>query len=572
MAGYQRQATANIQPDLVIDAADLNNEYNAIESAFNANSGHKHDGSPGEGARIPLGTAVTGTLPLANGGTGATTASSARTNLGLGTVATYNTLPIANGGTGATTASDARTNLGLGTVVTYNIGTSGSTIPLLDGINSWTNKQTFNNGISLGSNVAPSPEDLSKHLSLYGSTYGFSVTGSTLNHVSEIQHKWYSGANEIAHLQADGTLHLLNVLTVASGGTGAKNASDARTNLGLGTLSTLSPTGTANSSTFLRGDGTWASPPSSGGTVTSIGLSAPTGFTVSGSPVTSSGTLTLSFASGYEGFTTSLKNLINTSVQTSGNQTVNGIKTFSSGLAFSGTAASDTRANLQAQRDLNYIDTIELGNNNLGDRTQYIDFHTTAVAVDQNARIIRYSGTNGDFGIYNSGTGNFTLSSGGNLSLSGAALTFNSNVVWHQGNLTLVSQAGAEAGTDTGWYLWSPQRVAQAIAAQSPGSIGYNQTWSNPSRSVSTSYQNTTGKPIQINASFSFASTGTTINMQVSTDNSTWVTLSSANIGTAPASMNSYNLGSFIIPPNHYYRAQRSGGSNASITSWAELS
>lgn len=36
-----------------------------------------------------------------------------------------------------------------------------------------------------------------------------------------------------------------------------------------------------------------------GGTVTSVGLSAPTGFSVSGSPVTVSGTLALSFASGY---------------------------------------------------------------------------------------------------------------------------------------------------------------------------------------------------------------------------------------------------------------------------------
>ena len=36
-----------------------------------------------------------------------------------------------------------------------------------------------------------------------------------------------------------------------------------------------------------------------GGTVTSVGLSAPTGFSVSGSPVTSSGTLSLSFSSGY---------------------------------------------------------------------------------------------------------------------------------------------------------------------------------------------------------------------------------------------------------------------------------
>jgi hypothetical protein len=42
---------------------------------------------------------------------------------------------------------------------------------------------------------------------------------------------------------------------------------------------------------------TWATPVS--GTVTSVGLSVPTGFSVSSSPVTSAGTLSLSYASGY---------------------------------------------------------------------------------------------------------------------------------------------------------------------------------------------------------------------------------------------------------------------------------
>jgi len=53
------------------------------------------------------------------------------------------TLAIANGGTGATTASGARTNLGLGTAATANTGTSGSVVPLLSAANTWSLAQTF---------------------------------------------------------------------------------------------------------------------------------------------------------------------------------------------------------------------------------------------------------------------------------------------------------------------------------------------------------------------------------------------------------------------------------------------
>lgn len=73
-------------------------------------------------------TNVDGTVSLNNGGTGATTAANARTNLGLGTIATQASnsvsitggsiagitdLAIADGGTGASTVTQARTNLGL---------------------------------------------------------------------------------------------------------------------------------------------------------------------------------------------------------------------------------------------------------------------------------------------------------------------------------------------------------------------------------------------------------------------------------------------------------------------------
>jgi len=58
-------------------------------------------------------------------------------------------------------------------------------------------------------------------------------------------------------------------------------------------------TGTASSSTYLRGDGTWASVSTGSGTVTSVAMTVPTGLSISGSPITTSGTLALTLTSGY---------------------------------------------------------------------------------------------------------------------------------------------------------------------------------------------------------------------------------------------------------------------------------
>jgi hypothetical protein len=54
MAGYVRQSTADIIPTATVRAAPINAEYNAIRDAFAASSGHKHDGTTGEGGYIPL--------------------------------------------------------------------------------------------------------------------------------------------------------------------------------------------------------------------------------------------------------------------------------------------------------------------------------------------------------------------------------------------------------------------------------------------------------------------------------------------------------------------------------------
>ena len=91
-------------------------------------------------------------------------------------------------------------------------------------------------------------------------------------------------------------------------------------------------------------------------------------------------------------------------------------------------------------------------------------------------------------------------------------------------------------------------------SATVPAGIGDGQTWQTVSRSTNTSYQNTTGKPIMfVVVGSNNTYNGYNIAIQVSTDNSSWVTVSQA-IGR--------NWGgpvSAIIPINHYYRQTGAG-------------
>ena len=71
--GYTQQNAAEMIDGQIAEASDFTTEFIALEAAFHATTGHSHDGTAAEGPLIDLTGAVTGALPVANGGTGATT-------------------------------------------------------------------------------------------------------------------------------------------------------------------------------------------------------------------------------------------------------------------------------------------------------------------------------------------------------------------------------------------------------------------------------------------------------------------------------------------------------------------
>jgi len=98
-----------------------------------------------------------------------------------------------------------------------------------------------------------------------------------------------------------GAVTLAGTLLPANGGTGSSLTLVAGDLLYATSATTMTRLGVAANGTVLTlaaGVPTWAAPAmGGGGTVTSVGLSAPAEFTVSGSPVTTTGTLTLTKAS-----------------------------------------------------------------------------------------------------------------------------------------------------------------------------------------------------------------------------------------------------------------------------------
>jgi hypothetical protein len=112
--------------------------------------------------------------------------------------------------------------------------------------------------------------------------------------------------------------------------------------------------------------------------------------------------------------------------------------------------------------------------------------------------------------------------------------------------LTLPDAAGTVATTAD---------VSAGDAGVTATLLGVGQTWQAVTRVVNTSYQNTTGRPIEV----SMYGSGP---LEASTDNSTWVSVQT------PQNINSAlrMFASAVIPNGHYYR--QNGGI---LVVWSEL-
>jgi hypothetical protein len=239
---------------------------------------------------------VTGTVALANGGTGATSASAALTALGAAPIAS----PTFTGTVTAPIYASAPQNL-----------TDAATI-------SWNPTSGLNAGVTLGGNrtlsFSPAPASGSygtlvitqdgtggRTLTLpsgtnkvLGSTSTTSVALSSAANAKDILNFYFDGTTYFWNIgQGYGTAATITANNIAGGAAGS-----IPYQTGAGATGLLAKGTDGQILTLASGVPSWTNASATG--VTSVAMTTPTGLTVTGSPITSTGTLALSLSTGYE--------------------------------------------------------------------------------------------------------------------------------------------------------------------------------------------------------------------------------------------------------------------------------
>lgn len=316
MTGYVRQSAAEIVTGEIVLALPLNNEFNALQSAFNSTTGHTHDGTTGNGPKISLSGSVSGKLPISLGGTNATTEQGARTSLdvpGLNTANTFTgtqtikrTLAMTTDDTGnaiinffdedgttrtgdlyhASSDSTMRLEkrdsggsvisslyLGSGVIavgpanayLTFS-GTGASSQRTALGLAIGTDVQAYDAGLQsiAGLTTAADKMIYTTASDAYTTTDLTSFARTILDDTDASTVRSTIGLGSIATQASSsvtitgGSISGITDLAIADGGTGASTASDARTNLGLGT-SAIRDTGTSGGTIpLLNGSNTFS--------------------------------------------------------------------------------------------------------------------------------------------------------------------------------------------------------------------------------------------------------------------------------------------------------------------------
>ena len=188
-------------------------------------------------------------------------------------------IAISQGGTGATTASGARSNLGLGTAATTNS----------------TAYATAAQG-ALADSALQSESDPVFSASEAASITSTDTTNWDTAYTDRL--KWDGGSTG---LNASTGRTSLGLATVASSGSYNDLSDKPTIPTNLDSLTDVVITSPTTNQTLQYNGTNWVNATGGGGsgTVTSVAMSVPTGLSVSGSPITSSGTLAVTYSSGY---------------------------------------------------------------------------------------------------------------------------------------------------------------------------------------------------------------------------------------------------------------------------------